>query len=107
MPRLVFVQPDGTEHSVEADIGLSVMEVAVKHGIHGVIGECGGTCCCSTCHCYVTPEWAPRLPPKSDDEADLLDFAWEPRETSRLTCQITITDEVDGMVLEVPAQQLS
>jgi 2Fe-2S ferredoxin len=107
MPRLVFVEPDGTQHSIEADNGLTVMETAVKHGIKGILGECGGTCSCSTCHCYVAAEWFGHLPMKSEDEADLLDFAWEPKETSRLTCQITVTDEFDGLVLQIPAQQLS
>ena len=107
MPRLIFVEPDGTRRTIEADNGLTVMEMAVKNGIKGILGECGGTRSCSTCHCYVGAEWAGRLPPKSEDEASLLDFAWEPRETSRLTCQITVTDEVDGLVLLVPQQQLS
>ena len=107
MPRLVFVQPDGAEKVIEVEAGLTVMEAAVKNGVQGVIGECGGTCACSTCHCYVRPDWAGRLPPKSEEEADLLDFAWEPKDTSRLTCQITVTKELDGMVLHVPAEQLS
>jgi 2Fe-2S ferredoxin len=107
MPRLIFVEPDGTQHSIEADNGLTVMETAVKHGIKGILGECGGTCSCSTCHCYVAAEWIGRLPLKSENEADLLDFAWEPKETSRLSCQITVTDEIDGLVLQIPAQQLS
>jgi 2Fe-2S ferredoxin len=107
MPQLVFVEPDGTRRTVEASNGLSVMETAVKNGIKGILGECGGTCSCSTCHCYVAAEWIGRLPPKSENEVDLLDFAWEPKETSRLTCQIAVTDEVDGLVLEVPQQQLS
>jgi 2Fe-2S ferredoxin len=107
MPWLIFVQPDGTQRSIEAINGHSVMEAAVRNGIKGILGECGGTCSCSTCHCYVAPEWLGRLPPKSAEEADLLDFVWERKETSRLTCQITVTDEIDGVVLQVPAQQLS
>lgn len=107
MPRLIFVEPDGTQRSVEAVNGHSVMEAAVKNGVKGVLGECGGTCSCSTCHCYVAPEWMDRVPPKGSEEADLLDFAWEPRETSRLTCQIAVTDAIDGLVLQVPARQLS
>ncbi len=106
MPRLVFVESDGTRRTVEARNGFTVMETAVKNGIKGILGECGGTCSCSTCHCYVAAEWVGRLPPKSESEVDLLDFAWEPRESSRLACQITVTDEVDGLVLEVPQQQL-
>jgi len=107
MPRLIFIEPGGRQRNVEATNGHSVMEAAVKNGIKGVLGECGGTCSCSTCHCYVASEWIDRLPRKSQDESDLLDFAWEPRETSRLTCQITVTDAIDGLVLQVPEQQLS
>lgn len=107
MSRLIFIEPDGTERGIEAINGHSVMETAVRNGIKGVLGECGGTCSCSTCHCYVACEWLERLPPKSQEEADLLDFAWEPKDSSRLTCQITVTDEIDGLVLQVPEQQLS
>lgn len=107
MPRITFVEPDGTARTVEIEAGISLMEGATRHGIKGILAECGGTCSCSTCHCYVSPDWIPRLPPKSDAEAGLIEFAWEPRENSRLTCQITVTDALDGMLLHVPAQQLS
>jgi len=106
MARLIFIEPDGTQRSIEAVNGHTVMETAVKNGIKGILGDCGGTCSCSTCHCYVAAEWIDRLPAKDDDEADLLEFAWEPRETSRLACQITVADELDGLVLRIPEQQL-
>ena len=107
MVRIMFVEPDGTERSVEARDGLSVMEVAINNGVKGVLGDCGGACSCSTCHCYVECGWIDRLPQRGAEESSLLDFAWESRENSRLTCQITVTDEVDGLVLRVPEQQLS
>ena len=106
MANITFIEPDGTEKTVEIEAGLSVMEGAVKHGIAGILAECGGMCSCSTCHCYVEAGWFDKLPAKEDDEAGLLDFAWEPRETSRLTCQIRVSDAIDGLVLKVPAQQI-
>lgn len=106
MPSLVFIQPDGTRHVVEASPGRTVMEAARDHGVAGIRADCGGDCSCSTCHCYVDPGWASRLPPKKDDEAGLVEFAWEPGENSRLTCQIVVTDALDGLVLRVPAQQI-
>ncbi|MFZ5556496.1 MAG: 2Fe-2S iron-sulfur cluster-binding protein [Pseudomonadota bacterium] len=107
MPRITFVQPDGTRITVDVAPGKSVMEGAREHGVPGILAECGGECSCSTCHCYVDDGWTDRLPPKDDAEAGLIDFAWEPRATSRLTCQLRVTAELDGLVLHVPAQQLS
>ncbi len=107
MPRITFVQPDGSRQTVDAPVGRSVMEAARDHDVPGILAGCGGDCACATCHCYVDPEWLPRLPPKKDDEAGLIDFAWEPRENSRLTCQLPVTEELDGLVLYVPQQQLS
>jgi 2Fe-2S ferredoxin len=106
MPNLVFIHPDGSRQVVAAEVGRSVMEAARVHGVPGVRAECGGECSCSTCHCYVDPGWIPRLPPRRDDEAGLVEFAWEPRETSRLTCQIQVTEALDGLVLRVPARQI-
>ena len=82
------------------------MEAARDNNIRGIKAECGGECSCSTCHCYVDVLWDKRLPPKKDDEASLVEFAWEPRATSRLACQILLTDALDGLVLHVPMQQL-
>ena len=106
MPRITFVQPDGATSTVEIANGLTVMEGAVDNGIEGILAECGGSCSCSTCHCYVADGWAHALPAAQDDELGLLEFAWEPRESSRLTCQLRVTDALDGLVLHVPAQQL-
>ena len=106
MPRITFIQPDGAATTVEIANGLTVMEGAIENGIEGILAECGGSCSCSTCHCYVADGWARALPAPLDDEAGLLEFAWEPRESSRLTCQLRVTDALDGLVLHVPAQQL-
>ena len=105
MARITFVQPDGERTLVDAPAGKSVMEAARAHGVAGIVAECGGQLACATCHCYVDEAWLGRLPPRDDAETDLLDFAWEPRETSRLTCQLEVTAELDGLVLHVPSQQ--
>lgn len=106
MPRVTFVQPDASRTTIEAAPGLTAMEVARRHRIRGIKAECGGQCWCSTCHCYIDRLWLDRLPPKQDNEASLIEFAWEPKETSRLTCQIMLTDALDGLVLYVPERQL-
>jgi 2Fe-2S ferredoxin len=104
--RVTFVQPCGRRETVEMKAGLTVMQGARDRGIDGIEAQCGGQCSCSTCHCYVDPPWYARLPAPDEAEAGLLDFAWEPRENSRLTCQLRVTAELDGLVLHVPEQQL-
>ena len=106
MAKITFIQPDGSTATVEVPNGLTVMEGAIENDIAGVIAQCGGSCSCSTCHCYVADEWMISLPPPEEEETGLIEFAWEPRESSRLTCQIRVTDEFDGLVLHVPAEQL-
>lgn len=106
MPTLIFVQPDGQRQQVQVQNGKTVMEAARDNAIQGIQAECGGECACCTCHCYVDPEWVSMLNPKSAAEAGLVEFAWEPNENSRLTCQITVTDKLNGMIFHIPAQQL-
>jgi ferredoxin, 2Fe-2S len=106
MPRVSFVQPDGTVRTVDAPAGLSVMEAAIDNGVPGIVAECGGACSCATCHVYVDPEWAGRLKAADALESGMLDCALEPRETSRLSCQIALTDELDGLVVHVPEAQI-
>ena len=106
MPRITFIQPDGSAATVEVPSGLTVMEGAIESDITGVIAQCGGSCSCSTCHCYVAEDWMAVLPPPEVEEVALIEFAWEPKESSRLTCQIRVTDDLDGLVLHVPAEQL-
>ncbi len=106
MPKITFIQPDGSAETVDIAEGFSVMEGAMEYGIPGILAQCGGGCSCSTCHCYVADEWVAALPAPADDESGLIEFAWEPRESSRLTCQIRVTPELDGLVLHVPEQQI-
>ena len=107
MATITFILKDGAERAVEAEPGMTVMEAAVKNSIPGIAAECGGACACSTCHVYVAPEWVDRLPPRDPMEADMLDFAWQPDpDRSRLTCQIKVTPELDGLVVQMPEKQI-
>ena len=102
MPRITYIEHNGTEHVVDVPVGLTVMEGARDNGIPGIEADCGGACACSTCHVYVDPAWVERLPPKEAMEEDMLDFAWEPDPArSRLTCQLRVTDELDGLEIHV------
>ena len=107
MPKAVFIQPDGTEVAVEVARGESVMRAAVRHAVDGILADCGGALTCSTCHVYVAAEWVDRLPTRDPMEEDMLDFAWQPDPTrSRLTCQIKVTDALDGLRVEMPEKQI-
>jgi 2Fe-2S ferredoxin len=102
MPRLTFVELDGTQRVVDATVGESAMQAATRAGVEGVIGECGGSCICATCHCYVDEAWTRRVGAATDAEADTLEFeAHSVRPESRLACQIKVTGELDGLVLRV------
>jgi 2Fe-2S ferredoxin len=102
MPKMTFVERDGTKREVEAPLGLSVLEIAHKHGID-IEGACEGSLACSTCHVIVDPEWYELLKEASEDEEDMLDLAFGLTPTSRLGCQIIITEELDGLVVKLPA----
>lgn len=106
MPRVIFRQQDGTEVEIAAVAGDSVMETAIDNDVPGIVAECGGACSCATCHVYVDPAWYPKLGAPDDQEDGMLDCAFERRETSRLSCQIEVTDELDGLVVTVPEEQL-
>ena len=107
MPKITYIEHSGKEHVVEVAEGLTVMEGAVSNNIPGIDADCGGACACSTCHVYVDPAWADKLPPKEDMEVDMLDFAYEPdAERSRLTCQLKVTKELDGLVVRMPEKQI-
>jgi 2Fe-2S ferredoxin len=106
MPKVVFITLDGAQRVVDANAGESVMAVAVRNGIPGIIGECGGNCSCATCHVYVDGDFAPRVGGAKDMEDDLLDLGVaDRRDTSRLSCQIAVTDALDGLTVHVPAEQ--
>ena len=105
MARIIFIQPDGSRREIDAPPGITLMEVARQHGVQGVIAQCGGACACSTCHVYVDAAWLPRLQPREEMEEATLEAAWEPRDNSRLSCQIHITADLDGLQVIVPQRQ--
>ena len=105
MAKITFIQPDGTETVVEAANGVTVMEAAKLNVIDGIEAECGGACACATCHVYVDDAWREATGKPSEMEEDMLDFAFDVRETSRLSCQIKVSDELDGLIVKVPAKQ--
>ncbi|MBA5777714.1 2Fe-2S iron-sulfur cluster binding domain-containing protein [Stappia sp. F7233] len=105
MPKITYVAPDGTRNEVEAPIGSTVMENAVKNMVQGIEAECGGACACATCHVYVDDEWAAKTGSPQPMEEDMLDFAYDVRPTSRLSCQIKVTEELDGLVVMIPERQ--
>jgi 2Fe-2S ferredoxin len=102
MPKMTFIERNGLPKEVEAPIGLSVLEVAHKHGID-IEGACEGSLACSTCHVIVDPNWAKKLPEATEDEEDMLDLAFGLEKTSRLGCQIVMTDALDGLTVRLPA----
>jgi len=106
MPKITYIEHSGTPHTVDVPVGLTVMEGAVNNNIPGIDADCGGACACSTCHVYVNPEWVAKLPAREDMEVDMLDFAFEPNERSRLTCQIKVTPALDGLVVQMPEKQI-
>ena len=102
MPKMTFIERDGTRREVEAPVGLSVLEVAHKHGVD-IEGACEGSLACSTCHVIIDPEWFTKLKGPSEDEEDMLDLAFGLEKTSRLGCQIVISEALDGLVVKLPA----
>jgi len=106
MPRVTYVLPDGSRREVDAAKGASVMQAAIKHNVKGIDAECGGCLSCATCHVYVDPAWFDRLPEADGDEADMLGFvAAERQPTSRLACQIVVSEALDGLVVRIPPTQ--
>jgi ferredoxin, 2Fe-2S len=105
MAKINFIQPDGKTQTVEIQTGWSVMEGAVRALVPGIDADCGGACACATCHVYVEPEWTGRLPPKSEMEETMLDFAIAPKSNSRLSCQLRVTPDMDGLTVRVPPEQ--
>ncbi len=105
MAKITFIQPHGAEQAVEATVGMTVMETAKKHLIEGIEAECGGACACATCHVYVDAAWREKTGGPSEMEEDMLDFAFDVRPESRLSCQIKVTDDLDGLVVRVPEKQ--
>jgi 2Fe-2S ferredoxin len=105
MPKITYIEQNGKEHVIEAQSGLSVMEVAVKNMVPGIDADCGGACACATCHVYVDDAWAEKVGKPDSMEESMLDFAYEPKETSRLSCQINVSDKLDGLIVRLPEFQ--
>ena len=106
MPKVHFILHSGTEHTVEAKVGSSVMQTAIDNAVPGIIGDCGGNTSCATCHGYVDPAGLDKLEPIAEDEAAMLDGAMRVEPNSRLTCQIRMSEELDGIVIRLPISQV-
>jgi ferredoxin, 2Fe-2S len=106
VPTVIYIQPDGTSQTIEAEPGASVMETAVDNDVEGIVAECGGACSCATCHVYVDAAWADRLDAPDAQEDGMLDCVLDRQKTSRLSCQIIMSDALDGLVVHVPESQI-
>ena len=105
MAKITYIQNSGNSQTIEISNGLSVMEGAVQNDIPGIDADCGGGMACATCHVYVKENWLNKLPKKEDGEEDMLDMAFEPKTNSRLSCQLTVSDELDGLIVDIPSKQ--
>ena len=105
MPKITYIEHNGKSHTIEIANGLSVMEGAVQNNIPGIDADCGGSMACATCHVYVKEEWFNKLPKKEDGEEDMIDMAHKPNKFSRLSCQLTVSNELDGLVVQLPEKQ--
>ena len=105
MPKVTFVAHNGTPHAVDVPAGISLMRAATDYGVSGIDGDCGGNCACATCHVFVDADWASRAGPRTAPEDEMLNFASELRDSSRLACQITVTEALDGLVVSLPEGQ--
>ena len=105
MPKITYIELSGKSQTIEVANGLSVMEGAVQNDIPGIDADCGGGMACATFHVYVKEEWLDKLPKKEDGEEDMLDMAYEPKKNSRLSCQLIVSDELDGLIVSTPSKQ--
>jgi 2Fe-2S ferredoxin len=105
MPKVTFIEFDDTVHTLDAELGATMMETALQGGVTSIVAECGGACSCATCHVYVDDAWVERLEPRTAEEEDQLDAAFDVRPNSRLSCQIKVTESLDGLVLRTPSYQ--
>ncbi len=105
MAKITYIENSGSSHTIEVANGLSVMEGAIQNDIPGIDADCGGGMACATCHVYVKEEWFNKLSRKEDGEEDMLDMAYEPSKFSRLSCQLIVSDELDGLVVSLPEKQ--
>ena len=105
MTKIRYIEHNGKEHEIDVANGLSVMEGAIQNDIPGIDADCGGGMACATCHVYVKEDWFNKLPKAEDGEQDMIDMAFEPKKNSRLSCQIIVTDELDGLKVTTPEKQ--
>ena len=105
MPKITYIDASGTARTVDAEIGATVMETAILNGVPGIEAECGGACACATCHVYVDEAWQGKTGEASAMEQDMLDFGYDVRPNSRLSCQIKVTQDIDGLVVRTPERQ--
>ena len=105
MAKIIYIDHSGKSHTIQVQNGWTVMEGAVQNNISGIDADCGGSMACATCHVYVKEEWFNKLPKKEDGEEDMIDMAYEPNKFSRLSCQLTVSDELEGLVVNLPVKQ--
>ena len=105
-PTITFIDANGNRRTLQAEPGQSVMQVAIENKVPGILADCGGCCSCATCHCYVGEEWAGKFAPASAEEAELVSYAFDPRPASRLSCQLVLTAEHDGIQIGLPRRQI-
>ena len=105
MTKITYKDDQGNSKTIDVDNGLSVMEGAIQNDIPGIDADCGGGMSCATCHVYVNDEWLDKLPAKEDGEEDMLDMAFEPKKNSRLSCQLIVSDTLDGLIVNIPSKQ--
>ena len=105
MPKITYKTHDDITHTIDVQNGLTVMEGAIQNDIPGIDADCGGGMSCATCHVYVHEDWLDKLPVKEDGEEDMLDMAFEPKKNSRLSCQLIVSDTLDGLVVKIPSKQ--
>jgi 2Fe-2S ferredoxin len=106
MAKITYIEFSGQKHVLDVETGKSLMQAAVDNSLQGILGDCGGACSCATCHCYVEESWLDKLPAKSDTEEMLLEEVVDPKPNSRLSCQIKASDELEGLVVYLPAKQV-
>ena len=105
MPKITYIDQKGNSKTIEVESGLSVMEGAIQNNIPGIDADCGGSMACATCHVYVEEKWLNKLPKAEDAEVDMIDMAFEPKKNSRLSCQLIVSDELNGLTVTTPSKQ--
>ena len=105
MPKIIYIDNQGNSKTIEVENGLSVMEGAIQNDIPGIDADCGGSMACATCHVYVEEKWLDKIPKAEDAEIDMIDMAYEPKKNSRLSCQLIVSDDLDGLTVNIPSKQ--